>query len=147
METTKNAKGAKIADIVLKDESYRITGACFEVYKEKGAGFLEAVFQECLAMEFHAAGIPFVEKPCLNLAYKGRPLKSTYQPDFVCYGKIIVEIKAISVLNDENRAQIINYLKASGLPLGILVNFGHYPKVEIERFVNRPGGRLAMPGD
>ncbi len=98
-------------------------------------------------MEFEVAGIPFAEKPWLNLSYKGRLLKSTYQPDFVCYGKIIVEIKAISALTDETRAQIINYLKASGLPLGILVNFGHYPKIEIERFVNRPGGRLAMNGD
>ncbi|HMO04566.1 MAG TPA: GxxExxY protein [Kiritimatiellia bacterium] len=133
--------------IVFKEESFKITGACFEVYKEKGAGFLEAVFQECLAMEFEVAGIPFAEKPWLNLSYKGRLLKSTYQPDFVCYGKIIVEIKAISALTDETRAQIINYLKASGLPLGILVNFGHYPKIEIERFVNRPGGRLAMNGD
>ena len=124
--------------IVLKDESYRIVGACFEVYKEKGSGFLEAVYQECLAIEFGEQGIPFVQKPQLRLAYKQRPLRQEYEPDFLCFDKIIVEIKAVKQLADEHRAQAINYLKATGKQLALLVNFGHYPKIEVERFVNIP---------
>ena len=118
-----------------KDESYAIMGACFEVYREKACGFLEGVYQECLAMEFRSRGIPFVEQPALGLTYKGQPLQQTYRPDFVCYEKIIVELKAVSALTDEHRAQVHNYLKASGLRLGLLVNFGHYPKLEHERIV------------
>ncbi len=127
-----------MTDVLFKEESYRITGACFEVYKEKGCGFLEAVFQECLALELGIRNMPYVELPVLKLSYKGQPLKQGYQPDFVCYGKIIVEIKAVKNIADEHRAQIINYLKTSGMQLGLLVNFGHYPKVEIERFLNLP---------
>jgi GxxExxY protein len=125
-------------ELLFKEESYRIIGACYEVYKEKGCGFLEAVFQECMALELVIRSIPYVEQPTLTLSYKGHPLKQGYQPDFVCYGKIIVELKAVKMLADEHRAQIINYLKATGMQLGLLVNFGHYPKVEIERFLNIP---------
>lgn len=121
--------------IVYKEESYRIIGACFEVYKEKGCGFLEAVYQECLEMEFSLQGILFQPQVALVLAYKGRPLKQRYVPDFICFGKIILEIKAVSELNDEHRAQVHNYLKATGYRLGLLVNFGHYPGVEHERIV------------
>jgi len=122
-----------MADIIYREESYRIMGACFEVYKEKGCGFLEAVFQECLELEFGDQGIPFVAQPRLELSYKGRALKQGYTPDFVCYGKIVVELKAVSALADEHRAQMHNYLKATGHRLGLLLNFGHYPKVEAER--------------
>ena len=122
-------------EIVYKEESYAIMGACFEVYKEKGCGFLEAVYQECLAMELELQGIPFREKVQIGLDYKGRPLRQTYQPDFLCFEKIILEIKAVSALADEHRAQVHNYLKATGHRLGLLVNFGHYPKVEYERIV------------
>ncbi|WP_221033073.1 GxxExxY protein [Actomonas aquatica] len=122
-------------NVIYADESYRIMGACFEVYREKGCGFLEAVFQECLELEFADQGLPFVAQPKLELSYKGRTLKQTYSPDFVCFGKIIVEIKAVSALTDEHRAQVHNYLKSTGMKLGILVNFGHYPKVESERIV------------
>jgi GxxExxY protein len=125
-------------EIVFKEESYRIMGACFEVYKEKGNGFLEAVYQECLAIEFTDQGIPFAEHPKLRLGYKGRDLRQTYEPDFLCFDRIVVELKAVKVLADEHRAQVINYLKATGMQLGILVNFGHYPKVEHERFPNQP---------
>ena len=90
-------------------------------------------------MDFRLAGIPFLPQEQLNLTDKGQPLAQWYTPDFICYGKIIVEIKAVRELADEHRAQIINYLKASGFELGILVNFGHYPKVQIERFLNLPG--------
>ena len=119
-----------------KDETYKIIGACFEVYKEKGCGFLEAVYQECLEIEFEMQGILFVPKKPLTLAYKGRPLKQKYEPDFVCYDKIIVEIKATSALADEHRAQVINYLNAASFKVGLLVNFGHYPKLEYERLAN-----------
>jgi GxxExxY protein len=138
-ETTKYAKGAKMGmDIIFKEESYRVIGACFEVYKEKGNGFLEAVYQECLAIEFAELGIPFVMKPRLLLEYKGRELKQIYEPDFLCFDNIILEIKAVSSLADEHRAQIINYLKATGKQLGLLVNFGHHPGIEHERFINQP---------
>jgi GxxExxY protein len=123
--------------ILFKEESYKIVGACFEVYKEKGNGFLEAVYQECLAMEFTAQGIPFIEKPRLRLDYKGRELKQTYEPDILCMDEIIVEIKAVKQLADEHRAQAINYLKATGKQLALLINFGSYPKIEYERFINQ----------
>ena len=124
-----------MTEIIYKEEAYKIMGACFEVYREKGCGFLEAVFQECLELEFTDQGIPFVAKPRLQLHYKGRPLKQTYEPDFVCFDQIIVEIKAVSALTDEHRAQVHNYLRATDQRLGLLVNFGHYPKVEWERIV------------
>jgi GxxExxY protein len=119
--------------IIYAEESYKIIGACFEVYKEKGCGFLEAVYQECLELEFADQGIQYAAKQKLQLNYKGRVLKQTYEPDFTCYGKIILEIKAVSSLTDEHRAQLQNYLRATGHRLGLLVNFGHYPKVETER--------------
>lgn len=124
-----------MSEIVFKDESYAIMGACFEVYKQMGSGFLEPVYQECLALELGLQGIPFQEQPELPLAYKGRPLEKKYQPDFICYEKIVVEIKAVKELTDEHRAQVHNYLKATGYKLGLLVNFGHYPKVQYERIV------------
>ena len=120
-------------EIIYKDEAYKIVGACFEVYNDKGCGFLEPVYQECLEMEFELQGIPFAAQKLLSLSYKGRSLRQKYGPDFVCYEKIIVEIKAVSALIDEHRAQVLNYLNATGYQLGLLVNFGHYPKLEWER--------------
>ena len=124
-----------MTDIVYKDECYKVMGACFEVYKENGCGFVEPVYQECLALELASQNIPFQEQVELNLRYKGQPLTQTYKPDFVCFEKIIVEIKAVSALNDKHRAQVQNYLRATGFRLGLLVNFGHHPKVEWERIV------------
>ena len=121
--------------IIYRDESFKIIGACFEVYTEKGNGFLEAVYQECLRKEFKLRGLAYEEKPRLQISYKGEMLDQYYEPDFLCHGKIILEIRAVKALSDEHRAQIINYLKATGLRLGLLVNFGHYPKIEHERFV------------
>ena len=122
-------------EIAYKEESYQIVGACFEVYKEMGGGFLETVYQECLEIELLAQQIPFKSQAELFLNYKGRPLKQRYIPDFICFDKIILEIKAVSELADLHRAQIQNYLKATGYKLGLLVNFGHYPKLEHERIV------------
>jgi GxxExxY protein len=122
-----------MGEIIFKSESYAIIGACFEVYNEKGCGFLEPVYQECLGIEFAYLGIPAIAKPSLTLTYRGRILTQTYQPDYVCFEKIIVELKAASALTDEHRAQLLNYLHATGFKLGLLVNFGHYPGLEYER--------------
>jgi GxxExxY protein len=122
-----------MSEIIYRDEAYRIMGACFEVYTEKGCGFLEAVYQECLEIEFMARETPFVAQPKLALSYRGRLLRQTYTPDFICFDRIVVELKAVTALADEHRAQVHNYLRATGHRLGLLVNFGHYPKVEYER--------------
>lgn len=124
-----------MANIIYKIESYDIMGACFEVYKEKGSGFVEAVYQECLEIELADKRIPFRMQPELSLTYKNRPLKSRFKPDFICHEKIVLEIKALSGLTDEHRAQVQNQLRATGMKLGLLVNFGHYPKLEYERIV------------
>lgn len=123
--------------LLYREESYQIIGSCFEVYNEKGSGFLEAVYQECLAIEFELHSIPFIEQPKQLLEYKGRELKQTYQPDFICYDQIIVEIKAVKQLTDEHRAQVINYLKATEKQLGLLINFGQHPNLKHERFINQ----------
>jgi GxxExxY protein len=121
--------------LIYKEESYQIIGACFEVYKEKGAGFSEPVDQECLEVEFVLQAVPFRPQVELQLEYKGKPLSSKFIPDFICFGEIILEIKAVSSFCDEHRAQIHNYLKATGFKLGLLVNFGHFPQLEYERIV------------
>jgi len=123
-----------MSKLMLEEESYAILGACFEVYKDKGCGFLEAVYQECLEIEFGLRGLPAQPQVPLALTYKGRPLKKKYEADFVCFGTVLVEIKAVSRLADEHRAQVQNYLHATGLRVGLLINFGHFPKVEHERF-------------
>jgi GxxExxY protein len=120
--------------LLYSDEVFRIQGAVFEVSREMGTGFLEAVYQECLSHEFSLRGIPFEAGRPLALAYKGRPLERTYVPDFICYDAIIVELKSVSALLPEHRAQTINYLRASRLKLGLLINFGRAPKAQIERF-------------
>ena len=121
--------------ILYKDEVYAIQGAVFEVYRELGCGFLEAVYQESLERELISRRIPFESQKELRLRYKGDVLNLRYKPDFVCYGNIIVELKAVKVIEDIHRAQVFNYLKATGLRLGLLVNFGHYPKSTVERIV------------
>ena len=121
--------------IIYKEESYRIMGACFEVYKEQGPGFLELVYQECLEIELALQSIPFAAQAELELVYKGRRLQKAYKADFVCFGKIILEIKAVSELLDQHRAQVHHYLKATAFKLGLLVNFSHHPQLEWERIV------------
>ncbi len=120
-------------DFPHKDETYRILGACFEVYREKGCGFLEPVYQECLEIELGLQKIPFVAKPSLRLEYKGQSLSHTYEPDLICFETVVVELKAVSELADEHRSQLLNYLNATGLAVGLLVNFGHFPGLEYER--------------
>lgn len=122
-----------MSQIIYKEESYAIQGAIFEVYREMGCGFLEAVYQECLEKEMLLRGLPFVAQPELRLSYKGEPLHQRYKPDLICFGKIIVELKAVKEIVPEHKAQIINYLKATNMQLGLLVNFGAYPKADIIR--------------
>lgn len=124
-----------MSKLLFEEESYRIRGAAFEVYKQMGCGYLEAVYQECLLREFEACGVPFARHPHLTIHYKGRPLPLEYIPDFVCHDAIILELKAVKALAPEHTAQLMNYLKATGLKLGFLLNFGHYPQMQIERIV------------
>jgi GxxExxY protein len=124
-------------NLIFRREAYAINGACMEVYRTMGNGFLEAVYQECLDLEFKKRGIAFAAQTALSLSYHGQTLKQIYRPDFICFEKIIVEIKAITKLTDEHRAQVINYLKATGFKLGILYNFGHFPLLEIARIANQ----------
>ena len=122
-------------EILFKDECYKIQGAVFEVYREKGCGFHEVVYQECLEIEMELRNIPFISQQELKLSYKGKELKQTYKPDLICFGEIIVELKALSATTSEHEAQVLNYLKATGKRLGLLVNFGAYPKATVKRFV------------
>jgi GxxExxY protein len=124
-----------MSKLIFEEESYHIRGAIFEVYRELGCGFLEAVYQECLYREFVLREIPSQCQLELVLMYKGIPLQQRYKPDFVCYEQVIVELKAVRELGPEHRAQLMNYLKATNLRLGFLVNFGSHPLVTIERFV------------
>lgn len=122
-------------EIIYKQESYDIIGACMEVYNEKRYGFYEEVYHDCLMIEFGLRGIPFVHEPKLDIFYKGQLISRKYEPDFVNYSKIILEIKAVSNLNDEHRAQVHHYLKATGFKLGLLVNFGGKNGLEYSRIV------------
>jgi GxxExxY protein len=121
-------------DLLFPNEVFQIQGAVFEVYRAMGAGFLEGVYQECLALEFGRRSVPFAAQKALALEYKGQRLQQGYVADFVCYDRIIIELKAVRAIAPEHRAQTINYLRATGMKLGLLVNFGTAPKVEIERF-------------
>ena len=120
---------------LFKEESYLIQGAIFEVYKEMGPGFLEAVYQECLEKELMRQNIPYSSQTSLEIRYKDQILMQKYKPDFICFDQIILELKAVQEINSIHIAQVINYLKATGLGLGFIINFGHYPKVEIKRLV------------
>ena len=107
----------------------------FEVYREMGCGFLEAVYQECIEKELRQRDIPFVPQKELRLFYKGEELQQTYKPDLICYEKVVVEIKAVKQIAPEHEAQVFNYLKATDLRLGLIGNFGHYPKAEVKRII------------
>jgi GxxExxY protein len=124
-----------MSELIYAQECYKVIGACFEVYKDKGSGFLEGVFQECLELELGFQGIPFQAQSLLPLSYKGHLLKQSYMADLVCFDRIVVELKAVEKLADEHRAQLLNYLNATGHRLGLLINFGHHPKLEWERMV------------
>jgi len=121
--------------LIYEEDSYKIRGAIFNVYKELGSGFLESVYQECLEIELEKQKIPFEAQKKLNIEYSGKHIKSTYIPDFICFDKIIIEIKAVETLLPIHKAQLMNYLKICKMKLGFLVNFTHVPKVKIERII------------
>ena len=118
-----------------KEETYKINGAAMKVYNTLKHGFLEAVYQESLEIEFKKQQIPFEREKELKIYYDGIELKQTYRADFVCYDNIIVELKAVAQLDDALRSQVYNYLCATGYKVGLLFNFGHYDGLEIERKV------------
>lgn len=124
-----------LEDLLYRDEVYRIIGAAIEVHKHLGSGFLEAIYQESLEIEFTTQTIPFVPQKELQVFYKDKLLKKEYYADFVCYDKIIVEIKALNHLTGLEQSQLINYLKVTGLRLGLLINFGSVGKLEWKRII------------
>lgn len=121
--------------LIYKEEAYEIIGAAMEVHRELGCGFLEAVYAEALEIEFKEKGIPYKREVPLIIKYKGQPLNKSYVADFICYDKIIVELKAVNYLESVYEAQVLNYLKATGYKLGILFNFGEQ-SLKYKRIVN-----------
>ena len=124
-----------MAEILFKEESYRIIGACMEVHRNLGPGFLEPVYQESLEHEMKVQKITFQRQQKLDLFYNGTKLQKYYVADFVCFGQIIMEIKAINFLNQLSCSQLVNYLKATNFQLGLLVNFGER-SLNYRRFIN-----------
>jgi GxxExxY protein len=124
-----------MVELVLKDEVYAIVGAAIEVHREMGSGFVEPVYQETLELELQAREIPFESQKRLVIKYKGHQLRKEYVADLVCYGQVIVELKALTRLTGKEQAQILNYLKATGLRVGLLINFGSTGRLEWKRFV------------
>lgn len=133
-----------MSELIYKDESYKIIGACFEVYNQKGFGFTEPVYQECLEIEFQIQNVSFAAQPKPELEYKERRLNQFFVPDVICFGKIIVEIKAVSSLSDEHLSQTLNYLNATRFELAWLINFGRFNGLERKRVVNNKNNRKTL---
>jgi GxxExxY protein len=125
-----------MTELLFKEEVYKIIGAAIEVHRSLGNGFLEAVYQEALEIELTDQQIPFQAQAELNILYKNRLLQKKYNPDFLCFREKIVEIKALDKLSGTEESQIINYLKASGKRVGLLINFGSVGKLEWKRFIH-----------
>jgi GxxExxY protein len=123
-----------MSKLIYEQESYKIIGACIEVHKELGCGFLEGVYQEALEIEFENLRIPFEREKELIINYKNRKLKKRYKTDFICYNQILLELKALAYITSEHESQIINYLKATNLKIGFLMNFGE-KSLKHKRFV------------
>jgi len=121
---------------ILSKECYQIVGACMNVHKELGSGFHESIYQDALEVELSRLGIPFIREKELSIVYKGVKLKTFYKADFVCYDQIIVEIKALNELHSVHTAQVLNYLKVSNLPAGLLINFGEQ-SLKHEKYVRK----------
>jgi GxxExxY protein len=132
-------------DLLYENETYKIIGASMEVHKELGTGFLEAVYQEALEKELALQNIPFKREVILPIYYKNILLQKAYIADFICYDKIIVELKALSALNAEHIAQLLNYLKATDLKLGLLINFGKQ-SLEHKRIIRENSRNLRTIG-
>ena len=124
-----------MSDIILGKEYYDVKGACIEVHKRLGCGFLEKVYQDALEIEFNIRNIPYEREKRITIDYKGHIIDQGYIADFICYGKLIVELKATRELHDVHKAQVMNYLRATTLPIGTLVNFGE-TSLHDQRLVN-----------
>jgi GxxExxY protein len=124
-----------MTDLLYKEEVYAIVGAAMDVYNDLGPGFLENVYQEAMEIEVVERNIPSKAIQEIHIKYKGRPLKKFYIADLICYDKVIVKIKAMDKLTLREEGQLINYLKATGMKVGVLINFGHYPSLEWKRLV------------
>jgi GxxExxY protein len=122
-------------ELIFKDEVYAIVGAAMEVHNELSGGYLEAVYQEAMEIELADRAIPLVPRQQLRITYKGRTLEKFYIADLVCYGAVLVEIKALDHLSGKEESQILNYLKTTGLRVGVLLNFGNSSGLEWKRFV------------
>ena len=126
---------SSVSEILYRDEVFAIIGAAIEVHRALGPGFLEAVYQEALEIELRARSIPFENQKPLAIIYKNHRLQKGYIADLLCYDKMIVELKAIDQLSGREAAQLIHYLKTTGLRVGVLINFGSFGKLEWKRFV------------
>jgi len=133
--TTNHTNSHEQIEIVFKQERFDINSCIYAVNRKLGIGFLEAVYQEALEIELRRKKIPFVAQSELKILYDGIPLSNKYIADIVCYDNIIIELKTVSKINNQHRAQLMNYLAATGFNLGLLVNFNSYPKADIIRIV------------
>ena len=124
-----------MSELILKEEVYAVVGAAIEVHRELGPGFLEAIYQEAMEIELRARGIPFDAQKPIQVRYKDQILSKKYVADLICFDLIIVELKALNRLSGNEQAQILNYLKATGFKVGVLINFGSHGKLEWKRFV------------
>lgn len=124
-----------MSELLFKEEVFAIIGAAIELHRELGRGFLEAVYQEAFEIEFMERKVPYELQKRLNILYKGKVLEKEYIADFVCYDKIIVELKALTSLSGNEDAQVLNYLKVTGKRLGLLINFGSYGRLEWKRLI------------
>ncbi|MEW6285622.1 MAG: GxxExxY protein [Chloroflexota bacterium] len=134
-----------MAELLFKDEVYVIIGAAMEVYNQLGAGFSEAIYQDAMEIELTSRKIPNVPQQDVFVFYKGQKLKNFFKPDFMCYEKIVVELKALDQLTSREEAQILNYLRATGLPVGLLINFGREKDLEWKRMVLTPAKPAQTP--
>ena len=127
-------------ELLLKEEVYAVVGAAIEVHREFGNGYVEAVYQEAMELELGDRRIPFEPQKRLHIRYKGRLLKAWYLADLICFGELLVELKAIDRLSGKEEAQVLNYLKTTGLKVALLINFGRYGRLEWKQFVRTPRG-------
>lgn len=130
-----NEEHKEFVDLIFKDEVYAIVGCAMEVYNQLGNGFLESVYQEAIEIECGKRQVPFVSQKSLSIRYKDVILSKQFTADLICFDCIIVELKALERLSGKEDSQIINYLKATGMKVGVLINFGSHGKLEWKRFI------------
>jgi GxxExxY protein len=124
-----------MSDLLYRDEVYQIVGAALDVYNELRAGFLESVYQEAMQLELTTRGIPFAAQAPLRIRYKDALLEKRFTADLICYGAVLVELKAIQQTSSVDEAQLLNYLRATGLRVGLLINFGDPGRLDWTRLV------------